>query len=160
MSTEKISWSTRKIRRPGRPLVEWLRLGTLGNPEITVGVLKDGSWVVDTADGLADFDVAMALYVAFPILKCSINELQGRLAEFRMSSQNTILEEFPLSRLVVHAICSGGFWAEQSLAWLSEIELNACEIQAARDGLMAIENNKLCSQELRHKARHHRRQLL
>ena len=153
------SWSTRKIRRSDRPLVEWLCLGTVGDPEITVGVLKDGSWVVNTADGLADLEDARALTMAFPVLNSSTCNIHERLAEFQENSEIANWKEFPLNRLVVHAISKGGYWAEQSLPWLSEIELNDCARKAAIDGLIMIENNKEFSQALRHKARRYRQQI-
>ena len=159
MLSENKSWSTREIRRLGRPIVDWLRLGVFGDPEVTVGVLKDGSWVVDTADGLADLDDARALTLAFPILNSSIHEIRDRFTEIEGSLENAVWRDFPWTRLVVHAISRGGYWAEQSLPWLTEIELDNGARKAVIDGLMAIENNKDFSQELRHKVKRQRRQM-
>lgn len=159
MHSEGSSWNAQKIRRTGRPLVDWLRLGTLGDPEVTVGVLRDGSWVVETADGLAELGDDRALTFAFPILNSSIPDFHQRLAQFQSSAENAIWQEFPLGRLIVHAISGGGYWAEQSLPWLSKIELDDCANKSIIDGLTAIENNKEFNQTLRHKARQHRRRM-
>lgn len=157
--TEKFSWSSREIRRPGRPLVEWLQLGSLGNPEVTVGVLKNGSWVVDTDDGLADLNDIKSLVGAFPMLNYSIYEVQEWLARFKQSTTYVSWQEFPFNQLVIHAISRGGYWAEKAFAWLSSVDLNDCERKAVIDGLAAIEANKQFNQQLRHKAMRCRRQL-
>lgn len=159
MLSESGFWSSRQIRRPGRPSVEWLPFGSLGEPEVIIGVLQDGSWVVDTADGLVSLDDEQALTFAFSVLNSCIQETRQKLSDFKASSQCKCCKEFPLSRLVVHAIQRGGYWAEQSLPWLAELELNNDEKTAVIRGMLDIENNKDFSQELRHKMKRHRQKL-
>lgn len=152
-------WASRVIRRPGRPTVEWLCLGALGDPTITLGILRSGKWVIDTADGLADLEDIGALTFAFPLLKLPYAEVREELAQFQNKSLDLDLAEFPINRLVVHAISNGGYWAEQSLEWLLEVDLDGDDHIAVLDGLRAIENNKVFGQKLRHSARRYRRKL-
>lgn len=155
--SEISSWCSRTIRRPGRPLVDWLQLGTLGSPEFTVGIVRDGAWVVDTADGLADLQDSRALTFAFPLLNSSVNDVRRQLTEFRQTAGSTARSEFPLNRLVIHAISSGGYWAEQAFRWLPEIEFDDSESADVLEGLSSIEGDKAFSQKLRHEALRHRR---
>lgn len=158
---ENNPWHTRELRTPTRPSVEWLRLGAIGVPECTVGVLKNGTWVVDTADGLADLHETPALTFILPLLNSPTETAREMLANFRRSANllQINLDEFPLNRLIVRAISSGGYWAEQAFRWLPEIDLNVDERAAVIHGLMSIENNKVFNQSLRHEASRHRRQI-
>lgn len=159
MLSESGSWPSREIRRPGRPSVEWLPFGSLGDPEVVLGVLRDGNWVVDTADGLAAFDDERALTFAFPVLNSCIRETREQIRGFMASGRCKSCKEFPLSRLVIQAIQSGGYWAEQALPWLGELELNSDERAAVIRGMLEIESNKDFSQELRHKVKRSRQKL-
>lgn len=145
------------MRRAAHPLVEWLKLGTLGSPEITLGVSRSGSWVIDTADGLADAEDALTF--AFPILNSSYDEVHMRLAEFERCVGPSIWREFPLDKLVVHAILGGGYWAEQAFPWLQSVILDTDNRKIVMDGLIEIETNREFSQSLRQKARRCRRKL-
>lgn len=159
MPSESGSWSMRVIRKPDRPIVEWLALGSLGESELTFGILKDGSWVIDTADGLASLLDVRALTFAFPVLKSSPHSVQERLIEFQRNTNKTSCNAFPMTDIVLHAIGTGGYWAEQAFPWLSVIQLTDEVKQAAITRLIAIQNNKEFSQTLRHQATKQRKKL-
>ena len=160
MLSKKSQWNSRVIRRPGRPTIDWLCLGALGDPTITLGVLRDGKWVVDTADGLADLEDIRALTFAFPLLKLPYSEVRGVLLQFQKNFADVDFAEFPINRLVVYAISNGGgYWAEQSLKWLPDVDLVGDEKVAVADGLRAIEDDKGLEQKLRHSAARYRRKL-
>ncbi len=127
-------WSMRTIRKPDRPIVEWLALGSIGEPEVTVGILRDGSWVIDTADGLASLLDARALTFAFPVLNSPPHVVQERLVGFQRHTNETSCNAFPLTEIVLHAIETGGYWAEQAFPWLSVIELTDSVKQTAITG--------------------------
>jgi hypothetical protein len=158
-SSENSSWSVRKIRHPDRHLVEWLCLGSLGDPAITVGILRDGSWVVDTADGLASLRDQKALTFAFPVLRSEAGNVRVQLEEFGRVSSDVACGPFPLRELVIHAITTGGYWAEQAFHWLPVIEIRNCDRASLVAGLLSIENNRDYSQKLRHQAMKQRNKL-
>ena len=161
MPGENNPWCARELRTPSHSLAEWLPMGNVGVPECTIGVLKDGAWVVDTADGLADLRETRALTFLLPLLNSTFETVREMLANFQKGSKLDCVKpnEFPLNSLIVHAVSSGGYWAEQAFRWLSKVELSANEKIAIINNLTAIENNKVFNQTLRHEARRHRRQM-
>lgn len=159
MHFDQSSWSTRKIREDESRLVDWIRLGTLGSPEITVGVLRDGTWVLDTADGLVAIDNAKAAALWFPILSCTASEFGEQLENLQKVACYLNFQPFPLRHLVVKAISIGGYWAEKALAWLPFVELDDFRRKTVVKDLKSIESNAIYSQRLRHLARKCRIQL-
>jgi len=149
-------WNNRIIRRPGRPMIDWCELGTLGVPEVSVGVLRDGSWVVDTADGLADLRDSRALVFLFPILHSSSSEIRKRLSELQRKAMDVHCAEFPFTRLVIQAVIGGGYWAEQAFYWLPEIDFEDDERQEVLEALRSIETDRTYGQKLRHESRKQR----
>ncbi|MEQ8852384.1 hypothetical protein [Gimesia sp.] len=161
LSGKEPVWVNRVIRRPERPTVEWFSLGTLGSSEITIGVLRDGTWVVDTADGLAHLDETRSLVFILPLLNSTIEELCERLERFINESgvHKTTVPHFPFDRLVVYAVSRGGYWAEQAFCWLADVDLDVDQTATVIHALLAIEENKTFTQQLRHKARRYRIQM-
>ena len=155
--TKNFSWDRQVLRRSGHPFVEWCYIGTFGAPEVSVGILRDGSWVVATADGLVDFKNNVALTFVFPILNLQVNSFQERLVDIQKRTKDLVCEEFPLKRIVIQAIVSGGYWAEKAFSWLPEIKFSQVEKNTIIEGLIAIEKGKkIYGQKLRHEARRQR----
>jgi hypothetical protein len=155
------TWSTRVLRKPHRPIVEWKRLAPLGQSECVFGILRSGDWVVDTADGLADLSDEPTLTFAFRLLSMKMVEVRSclELQLVEMGLDRNLVESFPFVRLVVRAIEWGGYWAEQSFGWLPEVVLRDTERTAIIEALQRIEHNKEFSQSLRHGAMKKRVQL-
>lgn len=154
-------WNTRSLRVEGHPIVEWAHIDVIGNPQCAIGVLRDGAWVVDTADGLAPLDDDRSLVFVFPLLNESLNTLRDRIRSSldRSNLDVTNVDGFPFSRIVSRAIEGGGFWAEKSFDWLKSIQLGDAERASAIKGLKHIESDKSYEQQLRHLARRHRTRL-
>jgi hypothetical protein len=142
-------------------MVEWAPIDVMGNPQCAIGVLRDGAWVVDTADGLAPLDNDRSLVFVFPLMNESLNTLRDQIRSSldRSSLDVTNVHGFPFSRIVTCAIDGGGFWAEKSFNWLNAIQLGDSERASAIEGLKHIESDKRCEQKLRHLARRHRTRL-
>lgn len=154
-------WSHRSLRVEGRPVVEWAPVDLLGDPKCAIGVLRNGEWVVDTADGLAPLGDDRSLVFVFPLLNDSFNTLRDQIRSGldRHGLDVTTVDRFPFSRIVTRAIEDGGFWAEKSFDWLNAIQLGDSERASAIEGLKHIESDKRYEQKLRHLARLYRARL-
>lgn len=151
-------WVRRTLRIDGRPMVDWAPLGSMGNPECMLGILRDGTWVVDTADGLVALDEDRSLVFVLPLLSASFADLHAEIQEALARNRITVAAPrgFPYSRLVTYAIEGGGFWAEKAFDWLGAVSMSDSEIGRTIGGLKRIEENPSFQQQLRHAARRHR----
>ncbi len=151
-------WCSRVLRKPERPVVEWVRLGGLGNPECSIGLLRNGAWVVDTAAGLADLNESESLTFVLRLLLLHTSEIRECLGSFLHEADldPNLVNSFPFVRLLMRGVERGGYWAEHSIEWIEQVTIDDQERLTMVDGLKQIESNKDNSQKLRHKAMKHR----
>ena len=159
--SEDSPWIYRTLRVDGRPMVEWALVGFMGDPECAIGVLRNGTWVVDTADGLVALDDEPSLVFVFPLLNTPLNTLRDQIQSSleQKHLDFTGAQRFPFARIVMHAIEGGGYWAEKSFDWLDSASLAEIEHARVIEGLKRLEDNRGFEQKLRHAARKHRTQL-
>jgi len=147
-----MNWKSREIRKPNKSKVEWLKIGEIGKPAVILGVLRNGSWVVDTCDGLIDLKDDKALTFVLPILNSSMYEFTNKIDNSKCSSEISNWIEFPLQELVVYAIeHGGGYWAEQALPLVLEINIKKESLKLVIQGLKYIEKDKFNDQKFRQK---------
>jgi len=154
MTSGKMKWTQHKLRQTGYPLVEWLFVAKQAGKSF--GILRDGSWVIETADGLAGLQ-DNALIFAYPLLNTTKMDIHEGITVATHGITELSVATFPMKEVIIHAIKRGGYWAQRAFEWLPELDLEISEIKMLVSAIESIENNKQgTTQNLRHQARKQR----
>ena len=133
--------------------VKWFPIVYFDNPELKIGILQDGRWVVEGKNKLFDLFEPKSYIRVMALLEKPLNTIREIIINFfkltNLSSE--VYDVFPF----VYIIKSGleqesEYWAELAFKWFDELPIEKKEL--LRDSLIKITKAKWASQKLRHRA--------
>ena len=122
-------------------------------PDISMGLLKDGNWVVEGKNNTYILTTPKSYRRAVILLERSIYEVNGEIKRFfaNLNIDANIDLIFPFVDIVRAGFEFGTlYWAELAFNWFDEL-LVTKKVEL-RDSLEKIKGEKWISQKLRHKA--------
>ncbi len=154
-------WSSRQLRKPGKPLVEWLALGSPDDSQFHLGILRNGTWVKDTASGLIQLEGDRPFVFALKLMELAFEDAKTKIDSYLSQHEIDPVEAtpFPYWQLLVAALRTDGYWICKAFHWLDAMELSPEQKSEVLDILADIETDKRFDQRLRHNAKRRRHQL-
>lgn len=154
-------WSSRQLRKPGQPLVEWLALGSPDGSEFHFGILRDGAWVKDTASGLIQLEGDRPFVFALKLMELTFEDAKAKIDSYLTQHEvdPTEVVPFPYWQLLVAGLRTDGYWIYKAFDWLDAMELSPEQKSDVLDIFADIETDKRFDQRLRHDAKRRRHKL-
>lgn len=145
------SWSTGTVRGESHAS-EWLPIDL--DVGFSVGILKDKSWVVETADGIAKLADHRSSIFILQLLEMPYVTMLNRLElEYeRLSKAGIDYEVFPIDNLVLAGLRQGSYWVGLTLNWLEEHSVDDCLKKELVAALRGVVSDKKLQQRVRQKA--------
>ena len=133
--------------------IHWVSVLCIDNPEINVGILQDGRWVVEGKNGLYALNESKSHIKIMALLEKPLNSISDSITSvFKLSSFDvTVYDIFPFVDVVKAGLEQGSeYWAELAFKWFEDLPIE--KKVYLKDSLVGITNAKWASQKLRHKA--------
>lgn len=134
-------------------LIKWIPIICFDNPELKIGLLQDGRWVVEGKNNVFGLFEPKSYIRVMALLEKPLNNIcEIIINTFKLSDSNLeVYDIFPFVDIIKSGLeQESEYWAELAFKWFDEIPIEKKEI--LRDSLIKITNAKWASQKLRHRA--------